>query len=151
MRTRANLFLLALLDFPTPRGLRLNLSALSSPTFATSYTIGSLGVVDGSVAYLYSSIALDPRVRSSAAVDLHAMTQGYRQLQELRSPESANAFEVWRAGERVDRRRALLYGRMYLPASTLEALYMRRFAPTGQVRITAVSDAKLKHGGTVRV
>ncbi len=45
---------------------------------------------------------------------------------------------------------ALLYGRMYLPASTLEALYLRRLSPTKQLRVTAVSDPKLKHGGTVR-
>lgn len=44
----------------------------------------------------------------------------------------------------------LLCGKMYLPASMLEALYLRRMTPTQQIRLTAVSDSKLKSGGTVR-
>jgi len=43
----------------------------------------------------------------------------------------------------------LLFGRMYLPTSTLEALYLRRMKPTTQFRITGVSDGRLKSGGTV--
>lgn len=45
----------------------------------------------------------------------------------------------------------LLCGKMYLPASQLEALYLRRVSPTQQIRLTAVSDSKLKSGGTVCV
>ncbi|KAF3345291.1 hypothetical protein VdG2_06542 [Verticillium dahliae VDG2] len=45
----------ALLNFETPLGLRLTLSSLASPNFATSYQLGSVGVVDGSISYLYSS------------------------------------------------------------------------------------------------
>ena len=44
---------------------------------------------------------------------------------------------------------SLLYGRMYLPTSTLEMLYLRRRSPTTQLRIAAVSDAKMKNGGTI--
>ncbi|KAK6348974.1 Mitochondrial distribution and morphology protein 10 [Orbilia blumenaviensis] len=43
----------------------------------------------------------------------------------------------------------LLYGRMYLPASTLEALYLRRLAPTRQLKISAVSNSRLPNGGTI--
>lgn len=43
----------------------------------------------------------------------------------------------------------LLFGRMYLPTSTLEALYLKRMKPTTQFRITGVSDGRLKSGGTV--
>lgn len=38
---------------------------------------------------------------------------------------------------------------MYLPTSTLEMLYLRRRSPQTQLRIAAVSDAKLKNGGTI--
>jgi len=44
---------------------------------------------------------------------------------------------------------SLLYGRMYLPTSTLEMLYLLRRSPKSQLRIAAVSDAKLKNGGTI--
>lgn len=44
---------------------------------------------------------------------------------------------------------SLLYGRMYLPTSALEMLYLSRRSPKSQLRIAAVSDAKLKNGGTI--
>lgn len=58
-------------------------------------------------------------------------------------------WEEWQAGRRIDRRDTLLYGRMYLPQSTLEALYLRRISPTQQLRLTAVSDSRLRNGGTL--
>ncbi|KAF8415121.1 hypothetical protein BGX38DRAFT_1252080 [Terfezia claveryi] len=109
----------ALLDFHTPRGLNLHLSSLSSPNFATSYSLTNLGVVDGSISYLYSSLPLT-NVHKSRNVYLHDVVQD-----------------------------SLLYGRMYLPISTLEMLYLRRHSPKSQLRIAAVSDAKLKNGGTI--
>jgi distribution and morphology protein 10 len=43
----------------------------------------------------------------------------------------------------------LLYGRIFLPQSRLEALYLRRLTPTRQLRIAAVSDSNLNNGGTI--
>jgi distribution and morphology protein 10 len=141
---------LALLDFETPNGIRLNVSSLASPNLATSYTLGSVGLVDGSVSYLYSSLPIRATSRSSQ-IQLRNVIEGYRQLQELKRPDEPWWWETWKGGRRVDRRDALLYGRMYLPDSTLEALYLRRLSPTQQVKISCVSDARLKHGGTVSI
>ncbi|EPS44540.1 hypothetical protein H072_1446 [Dactylellina haptotyla CBS 200.50] len=138
----------ALLDFQTPKGLKMNISSLSSPNFATSYTMASLGVVDGSVSYLYSSKALD-NVLNSGAVELKEAVSGYRDLKEILKPDDPRDWEIWKGGTRVDRRDTLLYGRMYLPASTLEALYLRRMAPTRQLKIAAVSNSRLPNGGTI--
>ncbi|KAF3908509.1 hypothetical protein ABW21_db0205532 [Orbilia brochopaga] len=138
----------ALLDFPTPKGLKMNLSSLSSPNFATSYSMASLGVVDGSVSYLYSSRPLDG-VLSSGDVQLADAVSGYRDLKEIMKPDDFRDWEIWKGGVRVDRRDTLLYGRMYLPASTLEALYLRRLAPTRQLKISAVSNSRLPNGGTI--
>ncbi|EON69592.1 mitochondrial distribution and morphology protein 10 [Coniosporium apollinis CBS 100218] len=138
----------ALLDFETPRGLRLNVSSLASPKFASSYTIGTVGLVDGSLSYLYSSLPLEARFKSSE-IDLHHVIQGYRQLQDLRQPDQSWWWEVWHKGKRVDRRDALLYGRLFLPQSTLEALYLRRLSPSRQLKVSAVSDARLPNGGTI--
>ena len=91
----------ALLDFDTPRGLRLNLSSLSSPNFATSYTLGSIGAVDGSLSYLYSSLPLTARSQSND-IELHHVIEGYRQLQELRRPSS-----LWHSRQPGDRKGSL--------------------------------------------
>ena len=45
----------------------------------------------------------------------------------------------------------LLYGRLYLPNSHLEALYLRRLSPTTQLKISCVSSSALKSGGSILV
>ncbi|KAG9191401.1 hypothetical protein G6011_09489 [Alternaria panax] len=138
----------ALLDFDIPRGLRMQISSLAAPNFATSYTLGSVGVVDGSVSYLYSSLPLQKDFRTSHT-DLHNVIRGYKHVQELRRPDEKWWWEVWHQGQRVDRKNTLLYGRIFLPQQRLEALYLRRLTPTRQLRIAAVSDSSLNNGGTI--
>lgn len=138
----------SLLDFQTPQGLRLHVSSLSSPNFGTSYTVGSKGIVDGSLAFLYSSLALSVPSRSNN-IHLENLIRGYRHLQELKKPEEPWWNEIWHQGKRVDRKDALLYGRLYLPTSSLEALYLRRISPTRLLRLSCVSDSTLPNGGTI--
>lgn len=138
----------ALLDFETPRGLRLNLSSLSSPNFATSYALGSVGFVDGSLSYLYSSLPIRT-TSQSGNIDLHEVIRGYRQIQELHKPDDPWTQETWHGRERIDKRGTLFYGRLYLPQSTLEALYLRRITPNQQLKLSAVSDSHLRNGGTI--
>ncbi|KAG9239084.1 hypothetical protein BJ875DRAFT_366600 [Amylocarpus encephaloides] len=138
----------ALLEFETPRGFGLSLSSLSSPHFATSYAIGSVGLVDGSLSYLYSSLPLHPPSQSGG-IELDAVIRGYRQIQELWKQEESWMWEEWQHGRRFDKRDTLLYGRLYLPQSTLEALYIRRPSPTQQLKLSAVSDSRLRNGGAI--
>ncbi|KAI9779735.1 MAG: Mitochondrial distribution and morphology protein 10 [Geoglossum umbratile] len=141
-----------ILDFPTPRGLRFNVSSLSSANLATSYDLGSIGTVDGSVSYLYSSIPLNATSKS-LEIDLCDVVRGYRHLQELSRPDEPWWWERLRmCNFKLRQKRfldVLLYGRMFLPRSTVEALYLRRLSPTGQIKVSCVSDARLKNGGTV--
>ncbi|CAO1599535.1 Mitochondrial distribution and morphology protein 10 [Xanthoria calcicola] len=140
----------ALLDFPTPLGVRLHISSLSTPHFASSYTLASTGLLSGSLSYLYTSLPLPSLPTATRSLPLPAFTPtSYRQLQRLRPPDPAWWWETWHAGRRIDTRDALLYGRLYLPHSTLEACYLRRLTPTRQLKISAVSDARLPNGGSV--
>jgi distribution and morphology protein 10 len=104
--------------------------------------------VDGSLSYLYTSLPLKS-TSQSGNIDLHDVIRGYRQIQELRKPDDSRDWEEWLGGGRIDRRDSLLYGRLYLPQSTLEALYLRRMSPASQLRLSAVSDSRLKNGGTI--
>ena len=92
------------LDFSTPEGLRFHVSSLSAPNFATSYTLGSIGLVDGSLSYLYSSLPLSRLAAKSSAIGLHHLVPGYRQLQDLRQPDEPWWWEIWHQGKRIDRR-----------------------------------------------
>lgn len=130
----------ALLHFATPRGLRLTLSSLATPHFATAYQLGAVGVVDGSISYLYSTVPLDYHaVAQSEKIPLPELLQSYSPLAELERRSRIK-------GARKD---MLAYGRLYLPKSMLEALMVRRISPTLQMQVSAVSDQTLRNGGTV--
>lgn len=137
-----------MLDFPTPVGLRLGVSSLSSPNFATSYTLGSIGAVDGSLSYLYTALPL--KVPSKIAdIPLRHVIQGYRQLFELPRLDEAPWWESWHAGRKTEHHGTLLYGRLDLPVSRLEALYLRRLTPSIQLKVSGVSSSALKSGGSI--
>ncbi|KAI2466008.1 hypothetical protein F4781DRAFT_370209 [Annulohypoxylon bovei var. microspora] len=131
----------ALLNFPTPRGLRLTLSSLATPQFATSYQLGTVGIVDGSISYLYSTVPLNNAIAQSERIPLPDLLRSYRPLAEL--PQRARGL----GNELI--KDALSYGRLYLPASMLEALMVRRVSPTLQLQLSAVSSEALRNGGTI--
>ncbi|KAI5457776.1 hypothetical protein BGZ63DRAFT_467036 [Mariannaea sp. PMI_226] len=135
----------ALLNFQTPRGLRLTLSALASPNFATSYQLGSVGIVDGSISYLFSSVPLrlllTPQTEN---VPLPDLLRSYRPLAEL-----SRRTELLPETSQDKPEPSLLYGRLYLPQSLVEALVVKRLSPALQVQLSAVSAQHLRNGGTV--
>ncbi|PNY27525.1 Mitochondrial distribution and morphology protein 10 [Tolypocladium capitatum] len=136
----------ALLDFQTPRGLRLTLSSLASPNFATSYQLGSVGVVDGSISYLFSSVPLRVLLTpQSETVPLPELLRSYRPLSPL--PRRAHA-ALQTLPDTDKPASSLLYGRLYLPQSQLEALVVKRITPALQVQFSAVSAQHLRDGGT---
>ncbi|OBT76927.1 hypothetical protein VF21_04136 [Pseudogymnoascus sp. 05NY08] len=140
----------ALLDFDTPRGFRVDISSLASPNFATSYALGSVGLVNGSLSYLYTSLPLTSAFAQAGHLNLHDVIRGYRQIQELPSPSSTwPAPSADTSSTEAISPPTLLYGRLYLPQSTLEALYLRRLSPTSQIKISAVSSSRLRNGGTL--
>ena len=110
----------ALLSFETPSNLSLNVSSLSTSNFATSYTLSTLGQIDGSIAYLYTNHALNHIPAQSPSIPLRNLVRGYR---DLRLPNLA--YEVRPAGD--GRKPTLLHATLALPPpSTLTALYARR-------------------------
>ncbi|KAG6218207.1 hypothetical protein E4U34_004239 [Claviceps purpurea] len=144
----------ALLNFQTPRGLRLTLSSLASANFATSYQLGSVGVVDGSISYLFSSVPLRIHITpQSETVPLPKLLRSYRPLTPL-SPLSlgdgkssqTTPLEGHTPSPSLP---SLFYGRLYLPQSQLEALVVKRITPALQVQLSAVSAEYLRDGGTV--
>jgi len=79
-------------------------------------------------------------------LSLRNIVQGYRLLQELRKPESK---VVSNPKAPHNTKPTLLYGRLFLPRSSLEALYLRRLSSTKQLKISCVSDSSLDQGGAL--
>ncbi|KAM0287220.1 hypothetical protein ACHAQH_000534 [Verticillium albo-atrum] len=138
----------ALLNFETPLGLRLTLSSLASPNFATSYQLGSVGVVDGSISYLYSSIPLRAYLTpQSERLPLSTLFQSYKPLPALPRraiPDDLEPYDLTSPAAA-----SLYYGRLYLPQSLLEALIIKRISPALQLQLSAVSGHYLRSGGTL--
>ena len=125
------------------------MSSLSSPHSATSYDFGHVGLINGSLSYLYTSLPLKRDTRSSQ-LDLRDLVEGYRNVQDLKDPEPRWMWKKeWQRGKLVDKKDTLVYGRLYLPRSTLEAMYLRRLSPTQQVQLSYFSDAALKNHATL--
>jgi distribution and morphology protein 10 len=110
----------ALLSFLTPSSLSLRVSSLSTPQFATSYTLSTLGQIDGSISYLYSSVPLGHVPSRTVSIPLRTLVRGYR---DVKLPSTT--FSSYDDPER--RRPILLHATLALPPpSTLTALYARR-------------------------
>lgn len=103
-----------------------------------------MGIVDGSISYLFSSVPLrvllEPR---SENVPLPQLMRSYRPLEPLAHRERPL---MQAPGDKPQS--SLLYGRIYLPQSLLEALVVRRITPALQVQFSAVSGSHLRNGGT---
>ncbi|KAG6886060.1 Mitochondrial distribution and morphology protein 10 [Termitomyces sp. T159_Od127] len=125
----------AILDFTVPKGLHLSVSKSPNSLFRTTYSMTAMPSLNGSVGYIFTSCDLD--VKSSGNVQFKDMIERFKVYDQPRKPEVKD--EEWIAGEVVNTRDYLLYGRLYLPSGRLDALYSTRISPTMQALIAAVS------------
>ncbi|KAH9899785.1 mitochondrial distribution and morphology protein 10 [Cubamyces lactineus] len=128
----------ALLDFSVPRGLHFSISKSPNSLFKTTYSMNALPSLNGSVGYIFTSCNLD--VKGSGDVRFKDMVDRFKVFDQPRRPEGKE--EEWLAGERVDTRDYLLYGRIYIPTGRLDALYSTRLTPTLQAMVAAISDPR---------
>ncbi|RDB23236.1 Mitochondrial distribution and morphology protein 10 [Hypsizygus marmoreus] len=128
----------AILDFTVPRGLHLSISKSPNALFKTTYSMTAMPSLNGSVGYIFTSCDLD--VKASGNVRFKDMIERFKVYDQPRRPEGKE--EAWLAGERVDTRDYLLYGRFYLPSGRLDALYSTRISPTLQALVAAISDPR---------
>ncbi|KAJ5246672.1 Protein of unknown function DUF3722 [Penicillium chermesinum] len=154
----------SILDFSTPERLRVRLSSLSTPHFATSYSLGTVGLLDGSVSYLFSTVPFHDTPSRSALVPLRKISPGYRQVHAPSAPA-----ETWKWGSLLDgvnipglkntsssslmgdeennaindasnSKATLLHGSLHLPSpTTLNALFLRRISSTMQLSLAVCS------------
>ncbi|KAI0347332.1 mitochondrial distribution and morphology protein 10 [Trametopsis cervina] len=128
----------AILDFDVPTGLKFAIAKAPNSLFKTSYSMTALPSLNGSVGYIFTSCNLD--IKSSGNVLIKDMVDRFKVCDQPRRPEGKE--QEWLAGERVDSRDYLIYGRIYVPTGRLEALYTARLSPTWQASIAAISDPR---------
>ncbi|KAJ5690069.1 hypothetical protein N7462_004461 [Penicillium macrosclerotiorum] len=152
----------SILDFSTPERLRVRLSSLSTPHFGTSYTLGTVGLLDGSVSYLFSTVPFDNTPSRSSLIPLRKVSPGYRQVQAPVAPLHAWKWDSLLDGVSISglkdgprsvpedadqsaeaaahRKATLMYASLHLPSpTTLYALFLRRISPTMQLSLAVCS------------
>jgi mitochondrial distribution and morphology protein 10 len=130
----------ALLSFATPSTLSLHVSSLSTPHFATAYTLSTLGQIDGSISYLYSTTPLGHIPSRSTSIPLRTLVRGYRDIR-VPTPVADASLEPLLQDEN-GRRPTLLHASLALPApSVLTALYARRIGPETLLSISLNSKS----------
>lgn len=92
-----------LIDFDLPKGSSITFSSQPTPTSCTSYTLSNMGIVNGSISYIYSTRDLEP-IPPSKDISLRDAIPGYRVLKPLKPLEDPMYWEVWKDGLRVDTR-----------------------------------------------
>jgi distribution and morphology protein 10 len=137
----------ALLSFATPSTLSLHVSSLSTPHFATAYTLSTLGQIDGSISYLYSTIALAHIPSRSTSIPLRSLVRGYREIR-IPIPVTDTSTGLSLLNEN-GRKPTLLHATLALPApSVLTALYARRISPQTLLSISLNSKSVSSQSGT---
>lgn len=123
----------AILSFQIPTSATLHVSSLNTANFASSYTLSTLGQLDGSLSYLYSNIPLNHVPSQASNIPLKRVVDGYRDVPLPVSLEDAvRAVPPLESG----RKPTLLHATLALPPpSTLTALYARRIKTGTQLSV----------------
>ncbi|EGV64692.1 hypothetical protein CANTEDRAFT_113480 [Yamadazyma tenuis ATCC 10573] len=134
----------AILDFSIPNGCKLDISSKSSDYSASSFTLSNYNVINGSLAYLYSSIPLKNTL-GTKNMSLQEALSGFKIIEpkelETKSEFSAVPSDISKP--------SLLYGRMYFPGSALEAMVIKRISKSTQLLIKSISNPNLSKNGTM--
>ncbi|CAG8433833.1 9596_t:CDS:10 [Ambispora gerdemannii] len=131
----------AILDFKTPFGFTFTLSKMPTPLFKSSYCMNALPTLSGSIGYLFTSrpLLVDPSVR----VPFEEVVDRFNIYYSPQN-EQQNLLENDDQENRVKIKDYLLFARMYIPTTRLEALYSKRFSPNLQCVVTGISDLKYR-------
>ncbi|EEH40520.2 mitochondrial protein [Paracoccidioides lutzii Pb01] len=139
----------ALLDFSTPERLKVNLSSLSTPHFATTYTLGTVGLIDGSISYLFTTIPLHNTPSRSSLIPLRKLVPGYRQIYPPSIPieyptandHSGIPAAVRSKADNPKMKPTLLHATLHLPPpTTLTGLFICRLSSTTQLSLAVCSS-----------
>lgn len=132
----------ALLEFPIPNGLKLDTSNKTTDHTASSFSLSNYHSINGSVAYLYSGVPLI-NTMGTKEVSLQDAIAGFRIIEPVRNGKNLTTTN--------GKLGSLLYGRMYFPGSSLEAMVIKNLTRHTQLLIKCINNPHLEKNGTMIV
>lgn len=132
----------SILDFQIPNGCKLDISSKTTDYLASSFTLSNYNVINGSLAYLYSSLPLKNTV-GTKNISLQEAISGFKVLEPIYKEETIDNFK------KFGNRNLLLYGRMYFPGSALESMIIKQLSPQTQLLIKSISNPNIAKNGTM--
>lgn len=144
----------AMLDFSIPNGSKLEVLSQATNHLASSMTILNRQTINGSLAYLYSSI---PIKNSSGTKDisLQDAISGFRiiephmSMSSLLTSSQSHKEPVTDPTQNSPKTASLLYGRMYFPGTALEAMLIKKITPNLQLLVKCINNPLIKRNGTI--
>ncbi|KAK6465282.1 mitochondrial distribution and morphology protein 10 [Scheffersomyces coipomensis] len=133
----------ALLEFPIPSGLKLDSSSKASEHSVSSLTLSNNHSMNGSLAYLYSSVPLR-NTMGTKEISLQDAIAGFRIIEPSFSDGKLKNVSTNQNGKG-----SLLYGRMYFPGSALEAMIIKRLTQHTQLLVKCISNPYMDKSGTM--
>ena len=118
----------ALLDFPVPVGAHAGLSTMPTTQMRSSARLLALPL-SGSLAYAYASTKTPMDLQCTSSIERRLVRAA-----EFLAPRQVTQHEP-------GKREMLMYGKMYLPSTCIDAVFAQRLSPTHQLLVTALSTA----------
>lgn len=131
----------ALLDFQIPNGAKLEVLSRATDHLALSLTLLNYQTINGSLAYLYTSVPLR-NATGTKDISLQDAIAGFRIIEPYSIGSERNK------DPRNDKA-SLLYGRMYFPGSVLEAMMIKKISAQTQLLVKCINNPHLKRNGTM--
>ncbi|KAG7192933.1 Mitochondrial distribution and morphology protein 10 [Scheffersomyces spartinae] len=133
----------ALIEFPIPQGCKVDVSSMATGYLALTFTLSNNLTVNGSLAYLYTSIPLQNTL-GTRDISLQDAISGFKVIDPQPDKKSnTNNNNINGA--------TLLYGRMYFPGSCLEAMMIKKLTSQTQLLVKCINNPHVQNDGTMIV
>lgn len=134
----------ALIEFPIPQGCKLDVSSMATGYLALTFTLSNNLTVNGSLAYLYTSVPLH-NMLGTRDISLQDAIAGFKVI----DPKSDK--KPHEGGKGANGGGTLLYGRMYFPGSCLEAMMIKKLTAQTQLLVKCINNPHIQNDGTMIV
>lgn len=130
-----------LVDFEIPNSLKLEISSRTTDNLASSLSISNNNIVNGSLAYIYSSVPLS-KINTSKELFLNDVIMGEKPMSKYTSDIRVNNDDDHLNNKNKKTKYSFLYGRFFFPEFLLNAMIVKSISNNSQLLVKCVNNPK---------